>query len=172
MANFQKAFKYVLGNEGKYSNHPQDKGGPTNWGIIQSEYTRWLKRPASIDDMKAMPLAHAEAIYKAKYWTPLKCDQIVSDAVATAIFDQGVNRGIGWPPKKIQMICGVTQDGDIGPVTLKALNAMSETDFITKFEVIVEKSYRDIVARNPSQGVFLRGWLNRAKRLLTLLKRK
>lgn len=29
-------FNAILGKEGGYVNHPDDKGGPTNWGITQS----------------------------------------------------------------------------------------------------------------------------------------
>jgi lysozyme family protein len=170
MNNFDFAFNYVIGNEGKYSNDPGDAGGPTMYGIIQSEYSRWLKRPASIADMKALSLATAKDIYENWYWKPLHCDAVTSQAKSCAIFDQGVNRGIGWPPKRIQAICGVAQDGYIGPITLAALNTMDDNHFIREFEAVVEASYRSIVAAKPSQSVFLRGWLNRARRLLGLIK--
>ncbi len=29
-------FNAILGKEGGYVNHPDDKGGPTNWGITQA----------------------------------------------------------------------------------------------------------------------------------------
>jgi lysozyme family protein len=168
MSAFDDAFEYVLKNEGTYSNDPADSGGPTMWGIIQSEYSRWLGRPASIADVKAITKDIAKKIYYKWYWLPLQLDLVVSSKVAIAVFDQGVNRGIGWPPKKIQGIVGTVQDGHIGPKTLAALNAMNPNYFITAFEPVVEKSYQDIVARRPSQRIFLRGWLNRARRLLSL----
>ncbi|EPA3167239.1 glycosyl hydrolase 108 family protein, partial [Yersinia enterocolitica] len=28
-------FEAILGKEGEYVNHPDDKGGPTRWGITQ-----------------------------------------------------------------------------------------------------------------------------------------
>ncbi|WP_276203058.1 glycosyl hydrolase 108 family protein, partial [Enterobacter hormaechei] len=29
-------FNTILGKEGGYVDHPNDKGGPTNWGITQA----------------------------------------------------------------------------------------------------------------------------------------
>lgn len=46
-------FNAILGKEGGYVNHPDDKGGPTNWGITQAvarvpgfteKVTDWLAR--------------------------------------------------------------------------------------------------------------------------------
>lgn len=170
MSAFQKALEYVLANEGGYSNHENDRGGATQYGIIQSEYSRWLKRPATIQDMKSITKAIAGKIYYEWYWKPLKCDEIYGEAKAICIFDMGVNRGIGWPPKKIQAICNVEQDGVIGPLTLRALNSLSDEYFVEEFSKIAEKSYEAIVRHNPSQRVFLKGWKRRARRMLTTLK--
>lgn len=170
MSAFDEAFDYTIGNEGGYSNDTNDSGGPTNWGIIQSEYSRWLGRQATIADMKAMTKDQAKPIYKRNYWLPMHLDLVSSTQVCIAIFDQAVNRGIGWPPKRIQQIIGVTVDGIIGPETIRVLNAFNPNQFITEFEKLCEASYQDIVVRNPSQKVFLNGWIRRAKRLLTLLK--
>lgn len=172
MSDFDFAFKYVLGREGKYSNHPNDKGGPTKYGITQSTYARYKGRSVSPQEVQNMPLEDAHKIYFQRYWLPLCCDKINSTAKATAIFDQGVNRGIGWPPTVIQSICGVPEDGHIGTVTLAALNALSDFDFIASFERRAEAAYLSIVEHHPTQKVFLRGWINRAKRLLTLIKDK
>ena len=40
---FDEALKFVLKQEGGYSNHPADKGGATNKGIIQSVYNRYRR---------------------------------------------------------------------------------------------------------------------------------
>ncbi|EJY0890163.1 hypothetical protein OE991_005197, partial [Escherichia coli] len=35
MKSKDKIFDEVLGKEGGYVNHPDDKGGPTKWGITE-----------------------------------------------------------------------------------------------------------------------------------------
>lgn len=175
--NFKKALAYTFGNEGGYDNHPADHGGATNLGITRSELSRWLGHPASIEEVKNLPRKTAEDIYFRWYWTPLSCDKIESDIVAICMFDIGVVRGIGVPPKYAQRICNangkpLVVDGHIGPKTLAAVNSLDPAIFVRDFSHLAESGFRAIVANNPSQQVFLRGWVRRAQRLITLLAPK
>ncbi|MCX7948463.1 MAG: hypothetical protein N2504_07760 [candidate division WOR-3 bacterium] len=57
---------------------------------------------------------------------------------------------------------GVVPDGVLGPKTLGALNSYSEELFIAHYSLARIKHYLDIVNRDPKRyGVYLRGWLNR-----------
>ena len=174
MSNFDRAFEYTVGNEGGYTNDAADAGGPTYWGITQADYSRFLGRHASVQDVKNMPIDDAKKIYEAHYWKSLSLDQISCDEVAMCMFDIGVVRGIGVPPKYAQQICNhhgshLTLDGHIGPLTLFAINACDPGAFIRDFSSLAEGGFRAIVAARPSQGVFLKGWVRRARRLLTLI---
>jgi lysozyme family protein len=42
--DFQRALAFLLKAEGGYTNHPSDRGGPTNKGILQREYDRYRRR--------------------------------------------------------------------------------------------------------------------------------
>ncbi len=173
MTNFDKAFEYTVGNEGSYSNDRFDSGGPTKFGITQRDLSVWLHRSASIQEVKDMTLETAKAIYLAHYWSPLSLDQITNSGIATCLFDIGVVRGIGVPPKYAQMICnshgaGLVVDGHVGPKTIAAINSLDPHSFISDFSTIALSGFRAIVARNPTQGKFLKGWSRRATRLLTL----
>lgn len=172
--NFDFAFQFTIGNEGKYSNHPRDRGGPTKYGITQADLSQWLEKPASIQDVKDMSLETAKAIYSAHYWNSLGLDHVHDSGVATCMFDIGVVCGISIPPKFAQSICnahgaGLVQDGHLGPLSFAAINFLTPAVFIRDFSVKTESRFRGIVARNPSQGVFLKGWLARSHRLLTLI---
>lgn len=167
-SGFDFAFTFVLGNEGGYSNHPADRGGPTNWGIIQSRYSEYLGRPASVADVKAMTKDIAKEIYKKYYWVTLNLDGVKDTKVATAIFDQGVNRGTGTIARAVQKIVKVSADGEIGPKSLKAINAQEPTKLINAIADNAEAAYKAIVARDSTQKVFLKGWLNRAAHVRTL----
>lgn len=169
MSDFDYAIKFVLKNEGGYSDHPNDRGGATNFGITQATLARYLKRPVSKADVKEMSFDLAKDIYKAFYWNPLALDQVEDKVLATAIFDQGVNFGIGAAAKRIQKILKVTVDGFIGIKTLKAINDSDARELAITFIKESQLSYAYIVRRNKSQTVFLVGWLRRTHELFDLV---
>lgn len=166
MSDFNKAFAWVLRNEGGFSNDPDDSGGATNFGITIHRLSEYYGRPASVEDVRNMPKVTARAIYQKYYWAPLGLDLIGSDNVALVIFDQGVLRGIGTIAHAVQSILGVVVDGHFGPKTMQAINTHDASDLIRKIEAQAEFAYRDIVSRKPKNKKFLKGWIARAKRLL------
>lgn len=174
---FDRAFEYTIGNEGNYSNDKHDSGGPTKYGITIGDLSKHLGRPASVQEVKDMPLNTAKLIYLHNYWKTLDLDKITNPEVAMCMFDIGVVRGIGVPPIYAQKICNahgseLKVDGHIGPKTLEAINALSPAVFIRDFSSRAEAGFRAIVANRPSQRVFLKGWVRRAQRLLTLIGRE
>lgn len=112
----------VLAHEGGYSNNPSDPGGPTNFGITLADARAYWKAKATAADVRAMPKKVAVAIYEAKYWDALRCDELPS-GVDYAVFDYGVNSGVRRAKKVLQRIVGVTDDGDLGPLTMQAVAA-------------------------------------------------
>lgn len=165
MAGFKDAVATVLKHEGGYVNNPLDKGGATNWGVTQKVYEAYKGRAVTIDEMKNMPRIEAEAIYKANYWDKLLGDKIKYYTVALTMFDQAVNRGVAAAAKQAQRVAGVPQDGVLGPASLAAINAIHEPEFITKFLAESVAAYNAIVAKNPTQSVFIKGWLARVENL-------
>src|SRR3546814_15941930 len=53
----------TIGKEGRYSNHPADRGGETMWGITE----RVARRHGYTGPMRALPRAKAVAIYRQEY---------------------------------------------------------------------------------------------------------
>lgn len=101
--NYDEALRRLLVHEGGYTNHPADPGGPTNFGITIHDYRRYIKANATADDVRAMKLAEARAIYRAKYWGAMRCDNL-PDGVDYAVFDYGVNSGIGRAGKVLRRV--------------------------------------------------------------------
>lgn len=165
MPDYRDAINKVLQHEGGYVNNPADKGGPTNFGITTKTYSEFIKHPASIDEIKNMPIGNAITIYKTKYWDVIKGDKIKQYAIAAAIFDQAINRGPVAAVKQAQKVLGISQDGVMGPVSLAALNATPDTSFIPKYIAESITAYKKIVSNDPTQAVFLTGWLSRAESL-------
>jgi len=60
----------------------------------------------------------------------------------------------------------VKDDGIVGDKTLAAINNYpNQKELWTKLWNRRKKHFEDIVAKNPSQGKFLKGWMNRLKDL-------
>lgn len=174
--NFEKALKYVLVNEGgaKFTQTKFDRGGATRWGITQATLSRFLGRPATVQEVKELSEDDASLIYWEYYWLPMGLPGIERNSIATCLFDMGVVRGIGVPPKYAQEICNkfgakLVVDGQIGPKTIKALNEIDEQTFVYGFSHRAEQGFKAIAAKNPTQEKFLKGWLNRAKKLRNLV---
>jgi lysozyme family protein len=156
-STYDEALRRLLLHEGGYSNHPQDPGGPTNFGITIADYRKYLKPGASADDVRAMKLDEAKGIYRAKYWSALRCDELPA-GIDDSIFDYGVNSGIGRAGKVLRRVIG-----------------MSDTTWIVTDDVICEVDRRDskkvIAAINderlrflqslPTWPIFGKGWSQR-----------
>jgi lysozyme family protein len=102
-SSYDVALARLLVHEGGYSNHPADPGGPTNFGITIYDYRKYVKPDAIAADVRAMKLEQAKAIYRAKYWDAQRCDDLPA-GVDYAVFDYGVNSGIGRSGKVLRRV--------------------------------------------------------------------
>jgi lysozyme family protein len=152
-SSYDAALARVLAHEGGYTDHPDDPGGPTNFGITISDYRKYVKRDASAADVRAMALDEAKAIYRAKYWDALCCDAL-PPGLDYAVFDYGVNSGIGRAVKVLQRLLGVADDGAIGPTTLAAATNRATPALI---EAICDERLRFLQSLRTWR-VFGKGW--------------
>ena len=183
------AIAAMLTVEGAYVNHKNDKGGETRYGItkdtVNAHRHLWSKHRFT-GDMKTLPRALAYDIYYEDYWKGSGCDIIeqYSGLLAYQVFDVAVNMGKTTSSKFLQTalnasnvtlkrqdgtrISPLTVDGDIGPTTRQAIQSYFEqcgqdgVSFLLYHHLSSQENrYRRIVENNPSQRVFLKGWLNR-----------
>lgn len=156
--NFEKCLKMLLKHEGGFVNHPKDPGGMTNLGVTKAVYDKWVGKNSTEAEMRALTPDDVAPIYKKNYWDKVRGDDLPS-GTDWACFDWAVNSGSGRPAKAIQRICGVTQDGSIGPMTLKAIANQDP-------KMIVEKMYeqRQAFYENlKTFSTFGKGWTRRNK---------
>ena len=187
MPDYRDAIKKVLEHEGGYIFHEADRGSHTNFGVTIGTYNQYMTaktgKPysATVDEIKNMSPTVAIDIYKKLYWDKIQGDKIRKYTVALAIFDQAINRGVSSAVKQAQRVvkkldpmgfAKITEDGVMGPATLAALNSISEKPFIDNYLSESKLFYQNIVQRNPSQSVFLTGWLNRITSLSNELTKK
>lgn len=148
---YDNAVELILKHEGGYVNHPEDPGGETNMGISKRAYPD--------EDIKGMTKERAKKIYKTNYWDKVKGDELPAP-VALVCFDIAVMSGSRRACRMLQKAVGVTRDGIIGPLTLKAVREA----YRTSEDVLVSKlSYLrlDFYKRLKHFDTFGRGWTNR-----------
>lgn len=158
---FKLALKYTLKWEGGYVNHPNDKGGATNKGVTTATYNSYRQRKGlPIQSVQKITQAEVEEIYYDGYWKSAHCSDYELP-LALALFDTAINFGVRRAIMILQRSLGVTQDGVMGPMSLAALAKQDQRLLAVKLcNVRIQRRY-EIVAKNPSQRVFLQGWLNR-----------
>ena len=149
---FKAVFNRVIGHEGGYVNHPKDPGGETNWGITK----RTAVANGYISAMKNMTREQAFQIYEKAFWQRYNCDQL-TPSVAYQFFDAVVNHGSGNASRMLQRAADVADDGIIGAISLKAINAMPESDLLLRFNAERLKFYTKL-STFPTFG---KGWVNR-----------
>jgi lysozyme family protein len=157
MADFDKAIRFVLANEGGFSDNPQDSGGLTKFGISQKSYPDW--------DIENLTEEDAIAIYRQDFWQPY---QDFEDRLATKIFDLAINMGHRRAVQILQRALRcigarhVEDDGILGPVTKQAADLANVDLLLTAIKSEAAGVYRNLAATNSSQQKFLKGWLRRA----------
>ena len=158
--NFQTSFEHVLKSEGGYVNDPLDRGGETNLGVTKAAWAQYIGRPVQDGEMKALTVGVVAPFYKKGYWDKCRCDELPG-GLDFAVFDFAVNAGPGRAIKFLQQAVGVTADGAIGPATMAAVAKADPEQALAAFSKAKEQFYNGIVARDPSQARFIKGWLNR-----------
>lgn len=187
MADFEKAFYKTMGHEGGYVNDSDDAGGETYMGISRVYNPAW-KGWNLIDDMKGRSdfprclddndelLNAVEDFYEQHYWDINRLDEVNSQAIASEMFDTGVNMGVTRAAKFLQEALNylnrdektykdLVVDGKIGPVSLNALNyildAGDEEILLTIMNVLQGQHYLDYMKKSPTQEKYARGWFKR-----------
>lgn len=165
----------VIDREGRYVNHPADRGGPTCWGITEAV----ARAQGYAGEMRTLPRAEAAAIYRRIYWLRPGYDRVGLRApqIAAELFDTGVNMGTATATGFLQRALNalnrsardypdIAVDRDIGPRTLSALDAFlrvrgkgGETVLLRAMEARQGERYIALAERRPSQEAFLYGWL-------------
>jgi lysozyme family protein len=122
--DFDDCFRRLIDHEGGYVDNNSDPGGETKFGVSKRAYPDL--------DIKNLSIEQAKAIYKRDYWDRAKCDLLPS-VVAFQVFDTAVNSGIGQSIRFLQRAAGVADDGQVGPMTLAAINRLDPEQLAARF---------------------------------------
>lgn len=171
MSTFVRSLTVVFGAEGGYSDHPADRGGKTNMGITEGTLARaYANGIVGHKDVKKLTRDEAAKVYDALYWGPSGAGQMPWP-LCLLHFDAAVNHGLGGAGKQLQRTINrikgpvLAVDGAVGPATFAALKDIEIKFFCLELLKTRKEYFETIVRNNPSQKVFLKGWLNRIEKL-------
>lgn len=165
----------TIGKEGRYSNHPLDRGGETCWGITKAV----ARRNGYQGDMRDLPRDKAVAIYREEYAIRpgFAAAAEISPTVGEELFDTGVNMGVSVPARWFQMALNglnrqgkdypdIAEDGDVGPATLAAFRAYRRVRGVDADPVMLKAlnslqgaRYVELARGRSANEDFLFGWL-------------
>lgn len=172
---FQRLVAVLLRKEGGHVNHPDDKGGETNFGITVAV----ARENGYHGPMRDMPRSVAVDIYRRRYWTRPGFDKVaaISEAIAEELWDTGVNMGPAVATMFLQRVLNalnrqgrdypdITVDGEMGPRTraalaayLKLRRADGETVLLRALNCLQGERYIALAEKRAENESFLHGWL-------------
>lgn len=165
----EEALRFTLRWEGGYVNHPADRGGETNKGVTTATYRGYRQRKGlPVQSVRAITDAEVREIYESQYWIPAQCS-VMQRPLAIVHFDTAINFGVGGAAMFLQDLLNVSIDRSIGPITRAAIAKADHASVARRYcQARIDYRYRRVNA-DPTQQVFLRGWLNRDNALLQLI---
>lgn len=175
MGRLDQIIADLIEREGAFVDHPDDKGGPTMYGITEK-----VARLHHFDgSMRYMPKRLAVAIYKDQYWSIPNFDRVAmfSGVVAEELLDTGVNMGIGWAGTFLQRSLNALNnqgthyddlvvDGLVGNGTLAALRdylrkrpLSGEAVLLKALNCLQGTRYIELAESRERNESFVFGWL-------------
>lgn len=154
--SFNPSLIRLWADEGGYSNHPLDPGGPTNWGITLNDYRKYIDPNATAEDVRLMDRDESRPIYKSKYWDVLRCDELPA-GVDYSVFDYGVNSGVLRAARVLRQLVGVAPGDTVTDEVVAAANAVHGPTLIKA----INAERLAFLRRLPTWGVFGIGWVRR-----------
>lgn len=123
--------------EGGYVNNPVDKGGRTNFGLTEEILASFNTKNGANYQTKTLTPDQAKTIYYMDFFIPICAENNLASYYH--YFDLCVNSGYGAYKQ-----CDDETKGDIRKIIKWRKN-----------------KYAEIVKKDPSQSIFIKGWYNR-----------
>lgn len=180
-------FGNIYKDEGGYVNNKNDRGGETNLGVtkkvaVASGWDGPMKAfPKQCDteaDVCADKIYYQQYIVDPGYVPFIKADPAIGEELVNTAVNMGYARENKWFQESINELCPafptlpnngkLTVDGKLGSRTLTIFtvcqNKIGYKNFcvsmLDRLDSKQKAKYDGIVAANPSQKIFYRGWIN------------
>lgn len=141
---------------GIYTNHPNDRGGPTRWGITIPILSKFRGYPVTADDIKNLTRQEATECYLAFFIRPF---DVMTGQFRINAIDFGVNAGVDRAARMVQQLIGADVDGRLGPQTAELAKSRNWNNLYTGSRLLF---YEQLIVSRPQNLTFRNGWRNRA----------
>ena len=174
----QKMLDEVLRKEGGYNDIKEDRGGATNFGI-SLRYARGLglrldndgDGDVDADDILLVTEQQARVLYVEDFYVGPRYHRLPY-ALRPFMVDFAINSGAARASIELQDVLNargsqppLVADGVIGPATLRAVDrVLQRTGQSALLHALVQNRVDyvlSIIARDPSQAKFRKGWITR-----------
>lgn len=157
---FSLAMQKIRKHEGhRFSNHDEDRGGVSKFGISKKAYPRLR--------IETLTWNEACQIYKRDYWNRYHLNHIKFPQIAIKIMDITVNMGPSRTYKIVRSALarqGVTvHSKHLNREAIRAINQAEPISLLADLRAESSAFYRRLAMRDESQSKFLKGWLRRAR---------
>ena len=190
MADFAAYYPLLLASEGGYVFDPHDPGGETwrgvsrafnpgwpgwplvdaakakaTWPVDSRVYPRNKLATAVLQKNKALA-GLVQAFYQAQHWDALHLGRLANQSIASQLCDAGVNTGTGRVGRLAQYVLATSfqwagaQDGQLGPLTVAAINAAPARAYYTALVAVRRAFYQYRAGHAESLAPDLVGFLH------------
>jgi lysozyme family protein len=163
MTTVDEILEEVLVKEGwpAYTEHPNDRGGPTKGGITLRALEAWKGKRCTRRELKLFTREKALQLLRQRYVNTHGIDLVVAEGIGAQLVDNSVLSGPALAVKDLQGVLGVPADGILGKQTWEAYGRLDPRVVGNRLAVARALRLARHVKKHPDQLVFLSGWMVR-----------
>ncbi len=185
MQSIEDIASEIVAREGGFVNDPDDPGGPTNFGVTIHTMRRLgldLTQDGQVDieDVRNLTREQAVEIFLTHYFRGPGISGL-PEPLQASVFDMYVNAGAN-AVRILQVLVSemgfeATPDGEIGPLTLRAVHQAFEAapgHLVDAYGIARRNYYYSLADRRPASRKYARtkaggkgGWIKRAEAFIS-----
>lgn len=177
-SHFEFIIKHIIRSEGVFSDHKLDPGKATKYGISLRFYKRTINSKATAEDIKKLTYSEAKEIYYEYFWMDTGIYLIRSQKIAHLVLDQAINVGVNVALKRLEDTLKLfiknksfhieKIDENVISILAEVSNRSRSRHFYDAYFLSSVFYYLHISNRNKNLRVFLRGWINRLRKVFDI----
>jgi len=138
----------------------------TSYGVTKMSWDDAVNEGLVSGDMNNAPVADFAKILEANYWDRNNCNQLPI-GIDLMVFNDGTLSGYDHAAKLLQRLVGTEVDGQIGPLTLKAVGAFIAASSIEALIDRIAGADKIYLLQLNNAPLYINGWMRRERYMQT-----